>query len=180
MVMQPMGPLQFQLLLFGNMNPLLQSVQLAVQNATQKEALVFIDKVVDFCIEGQNSEVLKGWSEDTIRLLVAYHISKGTFLHTESKDAEITGVLMWYNCNYEDNWKFVEEWHLDDKNGDTVFLAFMWASNTKDFKRLIMNLIVNEPTVLSKKLTSLRTKNKQPTKIDYSTKVFAKILSLKD
>jgi hypothetical protein len=83
---------------------------------------------------------------------------------------------MWYNCNYEDNWKFVEEWHLDDKNGDTVFLAFMWASNTKDFKRLIMNLIVNEPTVLSKKLTSLRTK----TKIDYSTKVFAKILSLKD
>ena len=87
---------------------------------------------------------------------------------------------MWYNCNYEDNWKFVEEWHLDDKNGDTVFLAFMWASNTKDFKRLIINLIVNEPTVLSKKLTSLRTKNKQPTKIDYSTKVFAKILSLKD
>ena len=29
------------------MNPLLQSVQLALQNATQKDALVYIDKVVD-------------------------------------------------------------------------------------------------------------------------------------
>lgn len=43
-----------------------------------------------------------------------------------------------------------------------------------------MNLIITEPSVLSKKLTSLRTKKKQPTKIDYSTKLFAKILTLKD
>jgi len=40
------------------MNPLLQSVQLALQNATQKEALVYIDKVVDFCIEKENGKVL--------------------------------------------------------------------------------------------------------------------------
>ena len=71
-------------------------------------------------------------------------------------------------------------WYPDDKNGDTIFLAFMWSSNTKDFKKLIMNLIVTEPTVLSKRLTSLRTKKKQPTKVDYSTKLFAKILTLKD
>ena len=175
-----MGPLQFQLLLFGNMNPLLQSVQLALQNATQREALVFIDKVVDFCIEKENAKVLEGWDRDTVRLLVSYNMAKGTFLCTESEDAEITGVLMWYNCNYDDKWDFLEGWYPDDKNGDTIFLAFMWSSNTKDFKKLIMNLIVTEPTVLSKKLTSLRTKKKQPTKIDYSTKVFAKILTLKD
>ena len=162
------------------MNPLLQSVQLALQNATQKEALVFIDKVVDFCIEKENAKVLEGWDRDTVRLLVSYNMAKGTFLCTESEDAEITGVLMWYNCNYDDKWDFLEGWYPDDKNGDTIFLAFMWSSNTKDFKKLIMNLIVTEPTVLSKKLTSLRTKKKQPTKIDYSTKVFAKILTLKD
>jgi hypothetical protein len=162
------------------MNPLLQSVQLALKNATQKEALVFIDKVVDFCIAKENRKVLEGWDRDTVRLLVSYNMAKGTFLCTESEDAEITGVLMWYNCNYEDDWELVKSWKADDRNGDTVFLAFMWASNTKDFKKLIMNLIINEPTVLSKKLISLRTKKEQPTKIDYSTKVFAKILTLND
>ena len=171
---------QYHSLPFGNMNSLLQSVQLALQSATQKEALVYIDKVVDFCIEKENGKVLHGWDRDTVRLLVSYNMAKGTFLCTESEDAEITGVLMWYNCNYDDKWDFLEGWYPDDKNGDTVFLAFMWASNTKDFKKLIMNLIITEPSVLSKKLTSLRTKKKQPTKIDYSTKLFAKILTLKD
>jgi len=39
-------------------NPLLQSVQLALQNAEQKEAIAFIDKVVDFCIKMENGKVL--------------------------------------------------------------------------------------------------------------------------
>ncbi len=46
------------------MNPLLQSVQIALQNATQKEAIAFIDKVVDFCVEHENGKVLAGWPED--------------------------------------------------------------------------------------------------------------------
>ncbi len=41
------------------MNPLLQSVQLALQNATQKESLSYIDKVVEFCIEQENGKVLE-------------------------------------------------------------------------------------------------------------------------
>ena len=38
------------------MNPLLQSVQIALQNAEQKEAIDFIDKVVDFCIAMENGK----------------------------------------------------------------------------------------------------------------------------
>ena len=51
------------------MNPLLQSVQIALQNATQIEAIAFIDKVVDFCIEHENGRVLEGWPEELIQLL---------------------------------------------------------------------------------------------------------------
>lgn len=40
------------------MNPLLQSVQLALHNGSQADAIELIDKVVDFCIEHENGKVL--------------------------------------------------------------------------------------------------------------------------
>ena len=72
--------IQYLFLLSGNMNSLLQSVQIALQNAEQKEAIAFIDKVVDFCIEKENGKVLDGWPRDLIQLLVAYHMAKDTFI----------------------------------------------------------------------------------------------------
>ena len=91
------------------MNPLLQSVQIALQNAEQKEAIAFIDKVVDFCIEKENGKVLDGWPRDLIQLLVAYHMAKDTFIVEQDEDGKILGVFMWYNCDEDDDWFFVKE-----------------------------------------------------------------------
>ena len=95
------------------MNPLLQSVQLALQNAEQKEAIAFIDKVVDFCIEKENGKVLDGWPRDLIQLLVAYHMAKDTFIAEQDAEGNILGVFMWYNCDEEDDWFFVQNWESD-------------------------------------------------------------------
>ena len=59
-------------------NPLLQSVQLALHNGAQAEAIGLIDKVTDFCIKHENGKVLDGWPRDLIQLLVAYHMAKDT------------------------------------------------------------------------------------------------------
>ena len=76
------------------MNPLLHSVQIALQNATQIEAIAFIDKVVDFCIENENGRVLEGWPEDRMQLLIAYHMAKHTFIFEQDEEGNIQGVFM--------------------------------------------------------------------------------------
>ena len=103
------------------MNPLLQSVQLALQNATQKEALVYIDKVVDFCIEKENGKVLDGWPRDLIQLLVSYHMAKDTFIAEQDAEGNILGVFMWYNCDEDDDWLFIQNWTPDREDGKFNF-----------------------------------------------------------
>ena len=92
------------------MNPLLQSVQVALQNAEQKEAIDFIDRVVDFCVEHENGKVLAGWPEDLIQLLVAYHMAKDTFIVEQDDEGQIQGIFMWYNCDEEADWMFIQDW----------------------------------------------------------------------
>ena len=83
------------------MNPLLQSVQLALQNARQKEAIDFIDEVVEFCVEHENGKVFDGWEEEMIRLMVAYHWAKQTLIVHHNADETIRGVFMWYRrCGF--------------------------------------------------------------------------------
>ena len=55
------------------MNILLQSVQVALENRTQKNAILAMDEVVDFCVEHENGKVFDGWDKELIRLMVAYH-----------------------------------------------------------------------------------------------------------
>ena len=159
------------------MNPLLQSVQLALQSATQKEALAFVDKVHTFISSGKYGEVLDDWEPESVRLLIAYHMAKGTFVCEQSADGEIEGVLMWYVCNNDDTWNMLTEWEADRPNGDSVFMAFLYASNNKAFKKIVLGMIAKEPNVLWKKLFGLRLKRGAPTKVNYTTKAFSKILS---
>lgn len=160
------------------MNPLLQSVQIALQNATQIEAIAFIDKVVDFCVEHENGKVLAGWPEEHIKLLIAYHLAKHTFLCEQDEDGNIQGVFMWYNCNEDDGWSFVQNWEADDSNGDAIFLAFLFANSTQTFKRITQNFIIKCPEVMQKKLISIRYRNQKPTKVEYTPKLFNRILRI--
>jgi hypothetical protein len=160
------------------MNPLLQSVQLALQNATQNEALVYIDKVVDFCIEKENGKVLDGWPRDLIQLLVAYHMAKDTFISEQDAEGNILGVFMWYNCDEEDDWFFVQNWESDKENGNAIFMAFLFAEDSKSFKKLTHNFITQCPEVMQKKLLGIRYRQGAPTKVVYSTALFNKILGI--
>ena len=160
------------------MNPLLQSVQLALQNATQKEALAFIDRVVDFCIEMENGKVLDGWPRHLIKLLVAYHMAKDTIIIKQGKEGKILGVLMWYHCNEDDDWFFVKNWRSDRSNGDAIFMAFLFAMDNLTFKQITHDFIVKCPDVMHKKLLGIRYRNSAPTRVVYSTKLFKKILGV--
>jgi hypothetical protein len=157
-------------------NPLLQSVQLALHNGAQAEAIELIDKVVDFCIKHENGKVLDGWPRDLIQLLVAYHMAKDTILIDLEQDEEIKGVYMWYNCNEEDDWSFVQSWLPDQEDGGAIFMAFLYASNNEAFKRIAANFILKCPEVTTKKLIGIRHRQGAPTRITYTPKLFNKIL----
>jgi len=160
------------------MNPLLESVQLALQNATQKEALVYIDKVVDFCIEKENGKVLDGWPRDLIQLLVAYHMAKDTFIAEQDAEGNILGVFMWYNCDEDDDWFFVQNWEADKEDGNSIFMAFLFAEDNQSFKKLTHNFITQCPEVMEKKLLGIRYRKGNPTRVVYSTALFNKILRI--
>ena len=160
------------------MNPLLQSVQLALQNATQKEALVYIDKVVDFCIEKENGKVLDGWPRDLIQLLVSYHMAKDTFIAEQDTEGNILGVFMWYNCDEEDDWFFVQNWESDKEGGNAIFMAFLFAEDNQTFKQMTHNFIIQCPEVMEKKLLGIRYRKGNPTRVVYSTALFNKILRI--
>jgi hypothetical protein len=160
------------------MNSLLKSVQVALQNAEQKEAIDFIDRVVDFCVEKENGKVLAGWPEDRIQLLIAYHIAKDTFIVDQDQEGNIQGVFMWYNCNEGDGWNFVQDWESDDLDGDAIFMAFIFAANTETFKKLTHNFIIKCPEVMQKQLLGIRYRNNKPTQVKYTPELFNRILSI--
>jgi hypothetical protein len=159
------------------MNPLLQSVQIALQNAEQKEAITFINKVVDFCIAMENGKVLDGATRDYIQTLVAYHIAKDTITSESDASGNILGVFMWYNCNEDEILSQLNEWKPDRKDGDTVLMASIFAKDKQTFKKIIHNFILKCPEVSYKKLRAVRYKSGVQQVKSYTTKLFRKILT---
>ena len=159
------------------MNPLLQSVQIALQNAEQKEAIDFIDRVVDFCVEHENGKVFDGWEEEMIRLMVAYHWAKQTLIVHHNEDETIRGVFMWYNCNRDDGWNFINNWEPDREDGDSIFMAFVFADGKDSFKKLTQDFIDKCPEVLTRNKIGLRYRNGFPKRILYTNKLFKKIIN---
>jgi hypothetical protein len=85
---------------------------------------------------------------------------------------------MWYNCNEEDDWSFVQSWLPDQEDGDAIFMAFLYASNNEAFKRITANFILKCPEVTTKKLIGIRHRQGAPTRITYTPKLFNKILGI--
>lgn len=136
---------------------------------------VQVEKIVGYCIKKENGKVFDDWGEDIITTMVAYHMMKNTISVVYDGD-EVVGVHMWYNCNYEDGWEFIRDWEEDRKDGDAIFLAFLFAENRKVLKQLTLDLLAKEPDVLIKKLIGIRHRHGLPTKVDLSTKYFNKLL----
>ena len=157
-------------------NPLLQSVQLALQNATQKEALLYINKLVSFCIERENGKVLSEWPKELIQLLIAYHIAKNTII-IEKEGDKITGLGMWYNCNENAGLSFIDTWE-PDTDGNAIFIGFLNAVDTKTFKRITERFIEVCPDALHKKIIMLRLKRGITTRIETNSRLFNKILKI--
>jgi hypothetical protein len=135
-----------------------------------------VKKITKYCREKENGKVFPQEEEATINTIIFYHITKNTIITVKDKDENIIGVVMWYNCDYEDGWDFVLNWEEDKKDGDTVFIAFLFAENRKVLKKLTADLIEKEPDVLTKKLIGIRQRRGIPTKIDLSVKYFNKLL----
>tara|TARA_R110000744_G_scaffold280873_2_gene392917 strand:+ start:368 stop:850 length:483 start_codon:yes stop_codon:yes gene_type:complete len=160
------------------MNPLLQSVQLALQNAKQKEAIVFIDKVVDFCIEHENGKVLAVWPEDLIQLLVAYHIAKDTFIVDQDDEGNITALGMWYNCDEDSDWSFIKNWEPDNKDANGIFLGFLYATSTDVFKKITKKFLEVCPEAMQKKLIMMRHRSGAIKRVESNHRLFNKILAI--
>lgn len=160
------------------MNSLLDSVGLALQTSTQTEAIAQIDRVTKFCMDNESDKVFGGWGEDIIKLLVAYHWAKGTLL-VDEENGEIKGMFMWYKCNESDGWEFIHEWKEDRPDGDAIFLAFLCSVSPASFKRLVVSLLDQEPAIFTHKLFGSRVRNGASTRVNYSLKLFKKLLSIK-
>jgi hypothetical protein len=101
-----------------------------------------------------------------------------TYVESDNEN-NIQGVFMWYNCHKDDQWSFVYNWDEDKKDGDAIFMAFLFASNTDAWKQMLLKFIEIEPDCLIKKLIGVRHRKGNPTRVEYSTKLFTKILKSK-
>jgi hypothetical protein len=158
-------------------NRLLQSVQIALENKTQKDALLAMDEIVDFCLVHENGKVFDGWDKELIRLMVGYHWAKKTLIVHYNEDQEIKGVFMWYNCNEDDGWEFINDWEADREDGDSIFLAFLFAEGKDAFKEITQDFLSRCPEALEKKKISIRPRNGMPTRVTYDNRIFKKILN---
>ena len=140
-------------------------------NGTPKK----VKDIVGYCIRKENGKVFDDWDEGVITTMVAYHLAKDT-ISVIYEDDKVVGVHMWYNCNYDDGWDFIKNWEEDRKDGDTVFLAFLFADNKKIMKKLAIDLIEKEPSVLTKNLISIRQRHGSPERVEYSLKFLKKLL----
>lgn len=160
-------------------NAVLNSAVAVLNSGNQPHFRAYVDKVVEYCIENENGKVFQDWDRETLCQLVAYHQAKGTLIVLADDETNIQGVFMWYNCNSDDHWSFVYNWNEDDKNGDAIFLAFLFASNTSAWKQMLLTFIEREPDCLTKKLLGVRHRKGNPTRVEYTTKIFSKILKSK-
>ena len=161
-------------------NELLNQAVAALNDSRNISLINFVDKVTDYCIENENGKVFDNWDRETLRQLVAYHQFKGTLLVFSNSEQEVVGVFMWYNCNKDDGWSFVLNWEEDDNNGDSIFMAFLFASSTRVWKEMLIRWIQREPDCLHKILIGSRHRKGQPTKVYYTQKVFARVLKSKE
>lgn len=161
-------------------NPVLNSAVAALHSGNQPHFVAFVDKVVSFCKEHENGKVLENWGEESLRQLVAYHQAKGTLIVLCDDEANVQAVGMWYNCDEHDDWSMIQNWSADKKDGNAVFMAFLYATSTAAFKRIILQFIEREPDILWKKLIGVRQRNGVPTRTEYTAKLFSKILKAKD
>tara|TARA_E500000318_G_scaffold51554_1_gene48251 strand:+ start:632 stop:1126 length:495 start_codon:yes stop_codon:yes gene_type:complete len=159
-------------------NPLLQSVLIALRSGNQREAVDGIEKIVDFCILHENGKVFDGWDRDVVRTMVAYHKAKGTMVVTYDEENSITGVFMWYNCDYNDDWNFVLQWEPDREDYNSIFLAFLFAESTQAFKQLTYLFLQQSKALSTDHLLGIRHRNGVPTRVEYDQKLFKKILEL--
>ena len=83
---------------------------------------------------------------------------------------------MWYNCDYTWDFSFIENWEEDKEDGDTIFMAFLFAESNDVMKELIHDFIDKEPDMLIKNLVAMREKGGYPRRVDVSKKYFSKIL----
>jgi hypothetical protein len=158
-------------------NRLLQSVQVALENRTQKDAILAMDEVVDFCIQHENGKVFQDWDQGLIRLMVAYHWAKQTLIVHYNEDTSVRGVFMWYNCNEDDGWEFINNWEADREDGDSIFLAFLFAEGEGALKELTLDFISRCPEVLEKNKIGLRYRNGFPKRVNYDNRLFKKIIN---
>ena len=158
-------------------NRLLQSVQVALENRTQKNAILAMDEVVDFCIQHENGKVFQDWDQELIRLMVAYHWAKQTLIVHYNEDTSVRGVFMWYNCNEDDGWEFINNWEADREDGDSIFLAFLFAEGKDAFKQLTQDFVDKCPEVLTKNKIGLRYRSGFPKRVNYDNRLFKKILN---
>ena len=158
-------------------NRLLQSVQIALENKTQKGALMAMDEVVDFCLAHENGKVFDGWDKELIRLMVGYHWAKKTLIVHYNEDQEVKGVFMWYNCNEDDGWEFINGWEADREDGDSIFLAFIFAEGKDTLKEITKDFLSRCPEALEKNKISLRYRSGFPKRVNYDNRLFKKILN---
>jgi hypothetical protein len=109
--------------------------------------------------------------------MVAYHWAKKTLIVHTHEDGTIRGVFMWYNCNKDDGWDFINSWKSDREDGDSIFMAFLFAEDKDAFKDLTKDFINKCPEVLEKNKIGLRYRSGFPKKIIYTNKLFRKIIN---
>ena len=158
-------------------NSVLNSAVAALNSGEQPHLATYVDRIVDYCVENENGKVFEDWDRETLRQLVAYHQAKGTIIALSDNENNIQGVFMWYNCNEDDGWEFINNWEADREDGDSIFLAFIFAEGDDAFKDITRDFLSRCPEVFEKNKLGIRPRGGIPTRVTYTNRLFKKILN---
>ena len=84
---------------------------------------------------------------------------------------------MWYNCNEDDGWEFINNWEDEREDGDSRFLAFLFAEGTDAVQQSPPDFVDTCPEVLTKNKNCVRYRSGFPKRVNYDNRLFKKILN---
>lgn len=154
------------------MNDLLQSVQVALSAGNQVERIREIKRVSNYIIK---NGMHQNWTEEELGLLIGYHMAKGTLIVSYGKSG-VAGVMTWNHCNENEIKNVIENYRGDNEDGDSIIIDMLLTSESNAIKKICANFLFKCPQALNKKVFAFRERSSGPKLVQYTNKLFKKIL----
>ena len=142
------------------------------------EERLLLEELYQYCLMADRGKVFLGWSEESMKTLIAHRLSKGRVVEHRNKGGELDGLGMWMRVEKDWNPEKLLEWPDDDEDGKEIFIGAIMADSPFVRRSLILRFLAKEPDALHLPLTALRQRGSSayPVKVPIPQKELATLL----